>query len=194
MTTRKTLFIDRVATFVLAVTLLAAGAVALWWWSERPIEGTTLPATSDTRTVTDVVGQGWFPWTAAVVGVLVALVALRWIVAHATRQTVSRLRLTSSSSTTGRLDVAAGKVAGAAAEAFADTIGVRSARGTVVRDRGQVVARLDATIEPDADLALLSRRADEVAAQLLTVLGRDDLRCSLRLKVADRGRALPRTH
>ena len=115
----------------------------------------------------------------------------RWIAAHLTPNTVSRLRL-GSSDPTGRLDANASKVAGAAADAYADTLGVRSAKGSVVRDRGQLVARIDATIEPDSDLALLARRADEVSSQLLTVLERDDLRCSLRLKVALRGRALPR--
>lgn len=191
MTTRKTLLIDRITTFVLALAFLAAGAAAIWWWSGRSVNGTELPATSSTTAAADLVDQTWFAWTAAVVSVLVALVALRWIAAHLTPNTVSRLRL-GSSDPTGRLDANASKVAGAAADAYADTLGVRSAKGSVVRDRGQLVARIDATIEPDSDLALLARRADEVSSQLLTVLERDDLRCSLRLKVALRGRALPR--
>ncbi|WP_229052046.1 alkaline shock response membrane anchor protein AmaP [Aeromicrobium sp. Leaf350] len=191
MTTRKTLLIDRLATFVLALVLLAGGATAVWWWSGRSVDGRTLPTTSDTSTVADLVAKDWFGWTAAAVGVVIALVALRWIAAHLTPNTVSRLRL-GSSDTTGRLEASASKVVGAAADAYADTLGVRSAKGSVVRDRGQLVARIDATIEPDSDLALLARRADEVSSQLLTVLERDDLRCSLRLKVAARGRTLPR--
>ena len=193
MTTRKTLLIDRITTFVLALAFLAAGATAIWWWSGRSISGTALPATSSTTAATDVVEQAWFGWTAAVVTVVIALVALRWIAAHLTPNTVSSLRLGSSGST-GRLDANASKVAGAAADAYADTLGVRSAKGSVIRDRGQLVARIDATIEPDSDLALLARRADEVSSQLLTVLERDDLRCSLRLKVALRGRGTPRVH
>lgn len=193
MTTRKTLLIDRITTLVLALVLLAGGGAAVWWWSGRSINGTELPATSSTTAATDLVDQSWFGWTAAVVSVVVALVALRWIAAHLTPNTVSRLRL-GSSGATGRLDANASKVAGAAADAYADTLGVRSAKGSVIRDRGQLVARIDATIEPDSDLALLARRADEVSSQLLTVLERDDLRCSLRLKVALRGRALPRAH
>ncbi len=191
MTTRKTLLIDRITTFVLAAVFLAGGAAAIWWWSGRSINGTELPTTSDTTAATDVVDQSWFAWTAAVASVLIALVALRWIAAHLTPNKVSRLRL-GSSDTTGRLDANASKVVGAAADAYADTLGVRSAKGSVIRDRGQLVARIDATIEPDSDLALLARRADEVSSQLLTVLERDDLRCSLHLKVALRGRALPR--
>ena len=191
MTTRKTLLIDRITTFVLAAVFLAGGAAAIWWWSGRSINGTELPTTSDTTAATDVVDQSWFAWTAAVASVLIALVALRWIAAHLIPNTVSRLRL-GSSDTTGRLDANASKVVGAAADAYADTLGVRSAKGSVIRDRGQLVARIDATIEPDSDLALLARRADEVSSQLLTVLERDDLRCSLHLKVALRGRALPR--
>ncbi|GAA1749721.1 hypothetical protein [Aeromicrobium alkaliterrae] len=191
MTTRKTLLIDRFTTFVLALLFIAGGAAAIWWWTGRPIDGTELPTTSDTTAASDLVAQDWFAWTAAVVGVLLALVALRWIAAHVTPNKVSRLRL-GASDTTGRLDASAQKVAGAAADAYADTLGVRSAKGSVVRDRGQLVARIDATIEPDSDLALLSRRADEVSSQLLSVLERPDLRCSLHLKVALRGRGVPR--
>lgn len=193
MTTRKTLLIDRITTFVLALAFIAAGATAIWWWSGRSLNGTTLPATSNATSAIDLVDQTWFAWTAAIVSVVVALVALRWIAAHLTPNKVSQLRL-GSSGTTGRLDANASKVAGAAADAYADTLGVRSAKGSVIRDRGQLVARIDATIEPDSDLALLSRRADEVSSQLKTVLERDDLRCSLHLKVALRGRGTPRVH
>ena len=124
-------------------------------------------------------------------GLLLALLGLRWIAAHLGRPTVSRLHLTGSGSG-GRLDARAAKVAGAAADALADTIGVRSARGTVVRDRGQLVARLTATLEPDADLGVVARQADLVSAQLRQVLDRDDVRCSVELRVAARGGRMPR--
>lgn len=193
MTTRKTLFLDRLATLVLAAVLLAGGLAALWWWSGRSIQGTTLPETTSTSAALDLADTAWVGWAAAAVGVLLALVGLRWIVAHLTGAKVKRLRL-AGTDTSGRLEAAAGKVVDAAADAFADTDGVRSARGSVVKDRGQLVARVDATVEPEADLALLARRADETSAQLLAVLGRDDLRCTVNLRTALRGRALTRAH
>jgi hypothetical protein len=192
MTTRKTLLIDRMVTLVLALALMAGGLTAIWWWSGSTIAGHTLPQTSDTSPVSTVIATSWFPWTAAVVGILLALVGLRWIAAHLTPARVDHLALQGSDAT-GRLDVAGSKVAGAAADALSHTIGVRSAKGSVVRDRGQTVVHLNAVIEPDADLALLGRRADEVSAQLAGALERDDLHCSVTLRVAARGRALPRT-
>ena len=187
MMSRLTFAVDRVVTFVVALLLLALGAGALWTWSGRgPVTGTLR-----TGSATDLIGQSWWPWASAVVGVLLVLLGLRWIAAHLNRQNVGRLHLRGSGSG-GRLDVTASKVAGAAADAFSDTLGVRSARGVVVRDRGQMVARLTATIEPEADLALLARQADLVSAQLAQVLERDDLRCSVQLKVASLSRSLPR--
>ena len=191
MTTRKTLFIDRIATLVLALVLIAGGGAAIWWWSGQSLAGYQLADTSDTSAVSDVVDAAWFGWAAAAVGIVLALVGIRWIAAHLTTARVARLTL-GGSDATGRLDVAGSKVAGAAAQALADTVGVRSAKGAVVRDRGQLVAHLAAVIEPEADLALVARRADEVSAQLAEVLERDDLRCSVQLRVAARGRTLPR--
>lgn len=191
MTTRKTLFIDRAATLLLAVLLILGGLTAIWWWTGEPVRGYQLPDTSDISRVAKVVDASWFAWVAALAGIVLALIGIRWIAAHLTSTRVKRLHLAGSDAS-GRLEVAGTKVVGAAAAAFADTLGVRSAEGAVLRDRGQLVAHLDATIEPDADLALLARRADEVSAQLAGALERDDLHCSVQLRVAVRGRALPR--
>ncbi|RYB94563.1 hypothetical protein EUA93_09545 [Nocardioides oleivorans] len=192
MTTRKTLLIDRTATLVLALALVAGGLTAIWWWSGATIAGRQLPGTTDTADVAAIVDTPWFSWVAALVGILLAAIGVRWIAAHLTSARVRHLTLRGSDAT-GRLDVAGSKVAGAAADALAHTVGVRSAKGSVVRDRGQLVAHLDAVIEPEADLALLARRADEVSAQLAGALERDDLHCSVQLRVAGLGRALPRT-
>jgi hypothetical protein len=60
------------------------------------------------------------------------------------------------------------------------------------RERGQVVARLTATIEREADLALIARAADQVSADLAAVLERGDLHCRVQVNVAARHRSLPR--
>lgn len=187
MISRFTLAVDRVATLVLALLLLAAGALGAWWWTGR----SSLPGTLRSGSAEDLIAQAWWPVASAVVGVILVLLGLRWIAAHLNRQKVSNLRLRGSGPK-GRLDVVGTKVAGAAADAFSDTLGVRSARGVVVRDRGQLVARISAVIEPEADLALLARQADTVSAQLAQALERDDLRCSVNLRVAGRPRRLPR--
>lgn len=189
MVSRRMLLLDRIAALLLALVLLVGGAALIWWWSGRT--GTDLdlasldglfPDASGTGPVADVVSQPWWGWASTATGVLLVLLGLRWIVAHLRRTGVRRLSL-EGSDTSGRLQVSGSGVAGAAAEALTETRGVRSAGGVVVRDRGQLVARLTAVLEPEADLALVARRADEVSGQLAQVLERDDLRCRLELSV-----------
>lgn len=179
MISRKVLAVDRIASLLLALALIAGGAAAVWWWSGRSGLGQSL----DTAPVTDVTAAAWWPAAAAAAGLVLALLGLRWLAAHVRRTTVSSLALRGSGRG-GRLDVDTGRVASAAASAYADTLGVRSARGTVLRDRGQLVVRIVATIDRDADLADLAERADRVAADLATVLERPELRCSVELRVA----------
>lgn len=171
--------IDRLATLLVALVLLGVGAAALWWWSGR----SSLPGTVDTASVDDVLAAAWWPAVTLVAGLVLVLLGLRWLLAHARRSTVDKLHLPGSGDA-GRLEVAGSGIADAAAEAFADTLGVRSASGRVVDDRGQLVLRISATIESDADLTRLAERADVVAADLARALDRPDLRCSVELSTA----------
>lgn len=187
MITRKVLFLDRLAILVLALALIAGGCLGIWWWSGR----SPLVETTSTAPARDLVATSWWPWASAAVGVVLVILALRWILAHVSNNRVSRITLPGSGST-GRLSLDVSRAASAAAEAFGDTLGVRSAKGSIRTDRGQVVANIKAVIEPEADLGSLATRASEVSAELAQVIGRDDLRCSIDLTVARRGRALSR--
>lgn len=187
MTSPRMLFLDRVATLLLAVSFVATGALAIWWWTgDSPLAQRTSAAP-----VSDLVAMTWFPWASAALGSVLIVMGLRWIAAHVSNNHVSRLALTGSSSE-GTLTINASHAANAAADAFADTLGVRSAKGFINKDRGQLVAHIKAVIEPEADLASVSARADEVSSQLAQVIGRHDLRCSVELSVAGRGRSLSR--
>ncbi len=187
MISRTTLARDRFATLILALVLIAGGVLGVWWWTGD----SSLATASDTTAVQDLVGTDWWPWASAVVGVLLILIGIRWIASHVSSTKVRQLNLKGSGSA-GKLGVDGSKVAGAAADAFADTLGVRSAKGRVNRDRGQIVAEINATIEPEADLAVVAEQADLISAQLTHVLGRGDLRCSVQLTVARNGRSLDR--
>lgn len=186
---RGTIALDRVATFIVAVLLIAAGVLlGLWWYG-----GSTslLPPTLDTAQETRVMGLPWWPWATAIVGVVLVVLGLRWLTAHLPDRGVGRVVLPGSGQG-GRLHSDAGTVASAAAEELESTRGVRSARATMLRERGQTVARFRVTVEPETDLAQLGRAADRVSAELAQVLGRDDLRCSVLVRVASRGRDLSR--
>ncbi|MGI8523444.1 MAG: alkaline shock response membrane anchor protein AmaP [Nocardioides sp.] len=187
MISRTTLALDRIATLVLALVLIVGGVLGVWWWSGN----SSLAAVSDTSPAQELVAKDWWPWASAVVGVVLILIALRWVAAHLSSTRVRKLNL-KGSGPTGKLGVDGSKVAGAAADALAHNLGVRNAKGRVNRDRGQIVAEITATIEPEADLALIAEQADLVSAQLAQVLDRDDVRCSVRLRVARNGRSLDR--
>lgn len=185
---RSTIAFDRFAAFVAAVVLLAAGAAAIiWWWGIF----SQVPDTVDLSGVQDLSAQPWWPWAVGIVGVVLVLLGLRWLFAHVPNRGVGELKLPGSNGQ-GKLRASAGPVGKAAAVALEGVPGVRSSHGTVIRERGQLVARLSATIDPGADLHRIATGADQVAADVGQVLQRDDLRCQVQLKVATRARSLPR--
>lgn len=184
MTSRKVLLLDRVTTLVLALLLGASGVLIIWWWTG----GSPLPDRTDLTSISQVIDRPWWPWASAAIGVVLLLAGLRWTAAHLARHRVSRLTLPGTD-VRGRLSLEGAKAVDSAAAAFADTLGVRSAKGVVNRDRGQLVAHVRAVIEPEVDLHRVARQAAEVSSSLAHVIGRDDLRCSFELTVARRGRS-----
>lgn len=184
---RAVLAIDRVAAIITGLALIGAGvATAIWWRGNLGLSG-PLNASALVRQTT----QPWWPWVPGLVGLALVLIGLRWLVAHLPNRGVAKIRLPGTGPQ-GRLSAEATSVAHVAAQVLQATDGVRSARGTIRRDRGQILARLTATIEPHADLAAIADAADAVSADLKTVLQRQDLHCQVNLRVARRGRQLPR--
>lgn len=87
---------------------------------------------------------------------------------------VREVRLPGSGSK-GHLSIDVKAAASAAADALADTPGVRRVRSKAVRQRGQIVVDLSATVDLDAELAEIARSADRVSAELATpAVGRRD--------------------
>ena len=185
---RATLAVTRVVAAVLGLTLIAAGVAGVAWWNDR-FPG--LPQKTDLGGLAWLPQQAWWSWALLAAGVVLTLLGLRWLAGHIPDRAVGQLELPGSGPD-GRLLVAAGTVASAAADAFAATPGVRSAKGTIQRDRGQLVAKLTATVEREADLHLVASAADTVTADLRQALQRDDMVARVQLRAAGRNRALPR--
>ena len=180
---------DRVVTLLIGLLLIAVGlAGILWWlgdflgWSQQPLQ---------VDRALELTEEAWWGWAVGAAGILLILLGLRWLAAHVPDRRVSNLKLPGSTAQ-GRLDAKVRPIAGAAAEAFALTPGVRTARGTIQRDRGQLVAKLRATIEQQADLTTIADAADRVSAELRQVTQRDDLVCQVNLGVARTTRDLSR--
>ena len=185
---RAVIAFDQFASFLVGILLVAAGAFALVWWLDL---FSWLPPALNTSPVTDTTSQAWWPWVAGLVGAVLALLGLRWLAGHLPNSGVGELTLPGSD-TQGKLRAAAAPMAKAAAEVLEAAPGVRSASGRMLRERGQLVARLGAAIEVEADLRAITSVVDQVAADLARVLERDDLHLQVQLKVATRSRSLPR--
>lgn len=184
---RAVIAVDRLAAILAGLALLAAGLAGLIWWRGNMGLSGALNLAPVVRQAT----QPWWPWAVSVVGLLLVVLGIRWLVAHLPTPGVAKVRLPGTGAQ-GRLSADVKSLAQVAAGVLQTTPGVRSARGTIQRDRGQIIARLTATIEPHADLQVIAAAAEAVSADLKTVLQRDDLHCLVNLRVARKGRQLPR--
>ncbi len=187
---------DRVLVVLVGLSLVLGGAAfGVWFLADEGWLPSTVEAPGElsTAALRSAAETDWWPWALGIAGVVLTLLGLRWLAAHLPDRGVGRLRMRGSGAE-GRLEVDAGSVASAAAESLGRVPGVRSARGRVLRQRGQLVATIRVTIERGTDLEQLARACDRASTDLATALGRDDLRCSVRLDVAHRDRSLPRVH
>lgn len=184
MIKRSVLGVDRLASFVVGLLLLALGAgMVLWWggwlaslWTQAPDELTL-------QTATDAFAAPWWPWAALGAGVVLGLLALWWLLAQRTHRGTGPVRL-EGSGRSGDLLLDGSAATTAAAEVLEDAPGVRSAKGKLVRDRGRLVAEMSAVVEPSADLERVVSAAEETLADLGAVMGRPDIVARVRLDVA----------
>jgi hypothetical protein len=120
---RLTLTLDRIATLLVGLVILAAGLYALVWWQDR---ATTIPARLHTSVLNDVTAEGWWPWAAAIGGLVLVFVGVRWLAAHLPRRSLPAFRLPGSSPR-GRLQIESSAVADAAARELSAAPGISDA-------------------------------------------------------------------
>lgn len=187
---RGTLAVDRILAALTGLALIVVGVGGILWWAGRL---GTVPTRVDLDGVRWLPREQWWPWALGAAGVILTFLGLRWLLYHLPRRGVSHLYLPGSSPE-GKLLVGANSVVEAAANALAQTPGVRSARGWVDHDRGEIVARFDATIERTADLRAIASAADAVTSDLRSVLEREDLTSRVQLRTAGGNRQMPRVY
>ena len=153
---------------------------------ERP--GNAAERTVRAPWLTTATAAGWWPWAEAGTGVILGL---RWITAHINPSKVRDVRLTGST-TGGRLTVDLGALATAAATSVQDTPGVRATTGRALDDRGRRTIALTITLNPDADLAMITAATDQASRDLSTALGDTTTAIRVHLHTAHTTRASPR--
>ncbi|MBB2988382.1 hypothetical protein [Terracoccus luteus] len=191
-TPRGVVAVDRVVTLLAGLVLIVGGAAAFAWHQGYLASGIGSLRTDVNRIsfpwMTDATSASWWPWAAGAIGLVLAVLALVWLGRHVTGSRVSTLRLPGSGGE-GSLRVDVGAAAKAAADELVRHDDIRSCRSSVSVERGQIVALLEPTLEPSADLAEVTAAAEAAGGKLVGFVGRDDLTYRVQLKVARREHA-----
>lgn len=191
---RKASGLDRVLTFLIGLALLVGGVWTAVWALDALPEGWRSPTELRLGVSTSIGDAAWWPWLLILGGVLLFSVGLVWFLRHFRSSTVDRLVLPSDPSG-GNLILEGGALGTGLAAALEETsAGVLSARGRVVDHGGSLVVDVVAQVRRDADLRDLGRACDDVARHARAAVGRSDLACRVRLKVAPRAGRSPRVH
>ncbi|WP_335990876.1 hypothetical protein [Glycomyces sp. MUSA5-2] len=154
--------IDRPAAAVLGLLLLAAAAAVLDWRFDLAGIWTRL----DTEQVRDVVDADWFAWAALGAAVVLAVLALWWLLARLPRPAEGRLALSSTGSDRIDLDVRSVAPRLRADLDRAAPVDRTASRRTAVRG-GQLI-ELRTHVDPRADGESLVNAAAGIAESVRT--------------------------
>ena len=138
--TRLAILLDRFATLIVGAALIAVGAALLLWHTAVLPD---VPRTVNVSGLRAATSTGWWSWALAGVGILLVVVALRWLFAHTPTARVKRLPLRANAS--GAVSIDLGEVAHAAARALERAPDVDSAGGKAIIDRGTRTVELTIT-------------------------------------------------
>ncbi|GAA2004062.1 hypothetical protein GCM10009799_34070 [Nocardiopsis rhodophaea] len=126
----------------------------------------------------------WLPWAAAALLVLVALLALRWLLVQLRTDTVGRIVL-GDGDARGRTELSSKAARTALERQVLDIPGVRRAHAAATESAQRPHLRLDVTVDEDADVANVWRRVRaEALRDMRTALELDRLPTVVRLSMA----------
>lgn len=158
---------ERIAVLLVGLALLVLGAGAAAW------ERDWIPDAVDRVDASALLGrtdEQWWPWVVGLLGLLLVVLGLRWLLAHARRRSLGRLKLPGTGRG-GALEADSGALLDAASAALAEAPGVTARGGRIWRDQREVVVELRAGIDPGADLNEVADAADRAASVLSASLG-----------------------
>jgi hypothetical protein len=174
--TRLATTVDRLAAAVFGLALIAVG-VGVLVWNTHLIPH--VPHTITAPGLVSATNTEWWPWAVAGVGLVLALVGLRWLFAHTPKARVKALPLPPTAA--GSTSVDLGQVADAAATALQHDTNSHGAKGKAVIDRGSRTIDLAVTAYSPATVPALIAAVDEVGGQVTEMLG--DARVAVRTTV-----------
>lgn len=164
--------LDRTVCLVLGLALVALALVAFDW--HYGVVGTYDDALGTTAAV-DVVESSWWPWAFAAAALVLALLALAWLLAHLRRPGPGSERL-DASDPTGRLEVDLRSAASAVADRFAELAPVAHARGTTEQRGRHVLLVVHGHVDPAADADTLAEATATCTREVAAAFPDDDVR------------------
>lgn len=186
---RTVLRLDRALLALAGLVLVVVGVAALLWTTGTLAEYVDgVPATLDTSAATDADSQSWWPYATGAVALVLAIVAVWWMLAHLPARTVPEQDLPGSSRAV-RLRIDRGAVADATARAAQQIPSVRRATATLRDEGAELVLSLLVTVDPATDLPGLATRLDDVVTDSATVLPDDRLRSRTTVRMRSSRRA-----
>ncbi len=189
---------DRLLAAVLGVLTAAAGvAVVLWSLGAVP----QWPSTLDLSWIlASVVDTDWWPWASAGVGVLLALVAVTWLLRRA-RPVPRPPALSQASTDAGAVRVDLDSVAAAVARRLQEAAPISAARGKGVDVRGTFLVDVRAAIDEISDGPAIIRAVEHAQQELDESFGEGRAVCQLVVSAPSRWRSVwrrggvtPRVH
>lgn len=156
----RTLAIDRTATILFGLLLIAGGLTVIDWRFDLVGAWTRL----DTGSIADAFDTDWFPWAAGAAAVVFGVLALWWLLARIPRPVEGRVRLGSEGA--DRIEVDVKSIVPRLREELERNAPVdHVTSGRTPSDAGQLV-ELRASVDPRADGESLIRAADDLSASV----------------------------
>lgn len=146
--TRAPFKTDRLATIVLAALLIVGGLVLIDWRYHLVLHG--YPRAISLGSLPSWAASGWWPWVFALITIVLGLIGLWWLLAHARRDTASSVKMPQSSSH-GTVMLDTSSLADAIAASLEDTGPFASVKATATQSRGATTVVLTAALDQFAD-------------------------------------------
>lgn len=183
---RITVALDRIATLIAGLVLLAGGLALVGWKTRWPPSWThRLGDHVSTIPLSNALADSWWQWCGGIGAAVLGLLVLRWMLAHVPVPHAFPITLPGSDET-GSLTVDARIAADAAADALAATSLLDHAAAAVRRDRGDTIIDITARTHPDIPLSAAITAAQPAADQLHAFLGDGSPHVRLHLHVVRR--------
>jgi hypothetical protein len=179
--------LNRTVLAILGVITLAAGVFVLLVGTGSLRRLVQIPATAPLITP-DTSPPGWTPWAVAPAAIIVALLALRWLIAQTIRRPQTSSWQLAPDTSTGATHIDSDTAAQPLGEEISDYSDVHAATARLTGPRQHPQLYVSVTADARADITALRRRIDtEAIPHLIQALDLPSLSADLLLRLDTSG-------